>query len=127
MAMSLFSYILLVGAIGIFVGILLCLGILSATGHLHIGDLFHKPRAGLKGGEILWDIDYRRLRDIYILISKLTATLKSQRVLEIALDLGSRVLATPNIPAEKLVRGVVLFSVSEYKKNTLLAVLAEQV
>ena len=119
MAMSLFSYILLVGAIGIFVGILLCLGILSATGHLHIGDLFHKPRAGLKGGEILWDIDYRRLRDIYILISKLTATLKYQRVLEIALDLGSRVLATPNIPAEKLASAVLLFAESDFEHPIL--------
>ena len=119
MAMSLFSDILLVGAIGIFVGILLCLGILSATGHLHIGDLFHKPRAGLKGGEILWDIDYRRLRDIYILISKLTATLKYQRVLEIALDLGSRVLATPNIPAEKLASAVLLFAESDFEHPIL--------
>src|SRR4030043_1233128 len=119
MAMSLFSDILLVGAIGIFVGILLCLGFLSATGHLHIGDLFHKPRAGLKGGKTLWDIDYRRLRDIYILISKLTATLKYQRVLKIALDLGSRVLATPNIPAEKLASAVLLFAESDFEHPIL--------
>src|SRR4030043_1908553 len=119
MAMSLFSDILLVGAIGIFVGILLCLGFLSATGHLHIGDLFHKPRAGLKGGKTLWDIDYRRLRDIYILISKLTATLKYQRVLEIALDLGSRVLPTPNIPAEKLASAVLLFAESDFEHPVL--------
>jgi signal transduction histidine kinase len=119
MAMSLFSDILLVGTIGIFVGILLCLGFLSATGHLHIGDLFHKPRAGLKGGKTLWDIDYRRLRDIYILISKLTATLKYQRVLEIALDLGSRVLATPNIPAEKLASAVLLFAESDFEHPIL--------
>ena len=119
MAMSLISYILLVGAIGVVVGILLCLGILSATGHLYIGNLFHKPQDGLTGGKTLWDIDYRRLRDIYNLISKLTATLKYQRVLEIALDLGARVLVTPNIPAEKLVSAVLLFAESDHEHPIL--------
>jgi signal transduction histidine kinase len=119
MTMSLFNYTLLVGAIAIVVGILLCLAILSAIGQLHVGDLFHKPRNGIKGSISLSDIDYRRLRDIYNLISKVTATLKYQRVLEIALDLGSRVLATPNIPAEKLVSAVLLFAESDYEHPAL--------
>jgi transcriptional regulator with GAF, ATPase, and Fis domain len=117
--MSLFNYTLLVGAIAIVVGILLCLGILSLLGQLHIGNLFQRERAGSKVTEPLWDIDHRRLREIYTLISKVTATLKYQRVLEIALDLGSRVLATPNIPADKLVSAVLLFSESEYEHPVL--------
>jgi signal transduction histidine kinase len=119
MAMSQISYTLLVGAISIAVGILLCLVILSALGQLRSGNIFHKPQAGSKGGKTLWDIDYRRLRDIYNLISKLTATLKYERVLEIALDLGSRVLATPNIPAEKLVSAVMLFAESDHEHPVL--------
>src|SRR4030042_6918882 len=119
MAMSQFSYTLLVGAISIVVGILLCLGILSALGKLHSGNIFHNSQFGSKGGKTLWDIDYRRLRDIYNLISKLTATLKYERVLEIALDLGARVLATPNIPAEKLMSAVLLFTESDHEHPVL--------
>jgi signal transduction histidine kinase len=114
MTMNLLNYTLVVGGIAIVVGILLCLAILSALGKFQIGELFHKSSASLKGGKTLGDIDYRRLRDIYSLISKLTATLKYERVLETALDLGARVLATPNIPAEKLVSAVLLFTESDY-------------
>jgi len=119
MSMSPLNYTLLVSVISIVVGILICLGILSAIGQLHIGDLFHGKRAGIVGTKPLWDIDHRRLREIYSLISKVTATLKYQRVLEIALDLGARVLATPNIPAENLVSAVLLFAESEYEHPTL--------
>ena len=119
MTMNLFNYTLLVGGIAIVVGILLCLAILSALGKLHIGELFHKSSASLKGGKALGDIDYRRLRDIFSLVSKLTATLKYQRVLEIALDLGARVLATPNVPAEKLVCAVLLFTESDNEHPAL--------
>src|SRR4030042_3703959 len=119
MAMSQSSITLLVGALSIVVGILLCLAILNATGQLRIGDLYHKSQNNFKGGKTLWDIDYRRLRDIYSLISKLTATLKYEKVLEIALDLGSRVLATPNVPAEKLVSAVLLFAESDHEHPVL--------
>jgi signal transduction histidine kinase len=117
--MNIFNYTLLVGGIAIVVGILLCLGILSAIGQLHFGDLFHRQKNGNLGGKPIWDIDHRRLREIYILISKVTATLKYENVLEIALDLGSRVLATPNIPAERLVSAVLLFSDTEYDHPAL--------
>ena len=117
--MNIFNYTLLVGGIAIVVGILLCLGILSAVGQLHFGDLFHRQKNGNLGGKPIWDIDHRRLREIYILISKVTATLKYENVLEIALDLGSRVLATPNIPAERLVSAVLLFSDTEYDHPAL--------
>ena len=119
MTMSQSSIILLVSALSIVVGILLCLAILNATGQLRIGDLFHKSQNNFKGVKTLWDIDYRRLRDIYSLISKLTATLKYEKVLEIALDLGSRVLATPNVPAEKLVSAVLLFAESDHEHPVL--------
>jgi signal transduction histidine kinase len=59
------------------------------------------------------------LREIYTLISKVTSTLKYQNVLETALDLGSRVLATPNIPADRLVSAVLLFTDAEYDNPTL--------
>jgi len=117
--MSLFNYTLIVGAIALVVGILLCLAILSALGQLHLGTLFHRQQNDSTGGKPVWDIDARRLREIYNLISKVTATLKYQNVLEIALDLGSRVLATPHIPAERLVSAVLLFTEAEYDHPAL--------
>jgi signal transduction histidine kinase len=119
MSMSTLNYTLLVAAVSIVVGILICLGILSVLGQLHFGGLFRRQRTGSIGGKPIWDIDHRRLREIYNLISKVTSTLKYQSVLEIALDLGSRVLATPNIPAEKLVSAVLLFTESEYEHPVL--------
>lgn len=113
------TYTLLVGILSIVVGILLCLAILNALGRLNPSNLFHKQQSGAKENKPLWDIDHRRLREIYNLISKVTATLKYQRVLEIALDLGSRVLATPNTPAESLVSAVLLFSEAEYNHPVL--------
>jgi signal transduction histidine kinase len=119
MSMSTLNYTLLVAAISVVVGILIALGILSVLGKLHFGDLFHRQRTDSIGGKPIWDIDHRRLREIYNLISKVTSTLKYQSVLEIALDLGSRVLATPNVPAEKLVSAVLLFTESEYEHPVL--------
>lgn len=113
------TYTLLVGVLSIVVGILLCLAILNALGRLNPSNLFRKQPSGAKENKPLWDIDHRRLREIYNLISKVTATLKYQRVLEIALDLGSRVLATPNTPAESLVSAVLLFSEAEYNHPVL--------
>lgn len=117
--MSLLSYTLIVGVIAIVVGILITLAILSALGQLHFGSLFHRQQTDTINGKPVWDIDARRLREIYNLISKVTATLKYQNVLEIALDLGSRVLATPSIPAERLVSAVLLFTEGEYDHPTL--------
>jgi len=119
MSMSTIIYTLLVAAISIVVGILICLGLLSAFGQLHFGDLFRRQGSGSRGGKPIWDIDHRRLREIYNLISKVTSTLKYQSVLETALDLGSRVLATPNIPAERLVSAVLLFTEAEHGHPTL--------
>jgi signal transduction histidine kinase len=117
--MNLLSYTLIVGAIAIVVGILLCVGILIALGQLHLGNLFHKQSVETASGKPIWDMDARRLREIYTLISKVTSTLKYQSVLEIALDLGSRVLATPNIPADRLVSAVLLFTDADYDHPAL--------
>jgi signal transduction histidine kinase len=119
MSMSTLNYTLLVAAISIIIGILICLGTLSVLGQFHFSDLFRGQRLGRIGGKPLWDIDHRRLREIYNLISKVTSTLKYQSVLEIALDLGARVLATPNVPAERLVSAVLLFTESEYDHPAL--------
>ena len=116
MPMNQLSYTLLVGFIAVVVGILICLVVLSALGKLHKGGILQGQG---KGGKSLQDIDYRRLREIYTLISKVTATLKYQRVLEIALDLGSRVLATPHVPAENLVSAVLLFTDAEFEHPVL--------
>ncbi len=113
------SYILIVGGVSIVLGILLCLAILSAFGQLHFSNLFHRERADYKGSKPVWEIDARRLREIYNLISRVTSTLKYQNVLEIALDLGSRVLATPNVPAERLVSSVFLFTEGDKDHPTL--------
>jgi len=119
MPMTPLNYTLIVGAIALVVGILICLAVLSAIGQLHFGNIFHRQKGESLGGKPIWDIDHRRLREIYNLISKVTATLKYESVLEIALDLGSRVLATPNIPAERLVSAVLLFTEAEYDHPSL--------
>jgi signal transduction histidine kinase len=119
MTMNPVSYTLLVGVVSIILGIFICLVILNATGQYHIGALFRRRTEDGWGGKTVWDIDARRLREIYNLISKVTSTLKYQNVLEIALDLGSRVLATPNIPAERLVSAVMLFTEVEYDRPAL--------
>jgi len=110
---------LIIGLITFVLGILICLAILSVLGKLDIGNLFRRHPNDSGDGKSISDIDARRLREIYNLISKLTATLKYQNVLEIALDLGSRVLATPHIPAERLVSAVLLFSDADYAHPAL--------
>ncbi len=108
------NYTLLVAGFGIVLGILLCLGLLFTTGLLRRPGVFNRKQDGSRGDKSLRENDPRRLREIYSLISKLTSTLKYERVLEIALDLGARVLATPNRPAEELVSAVLLFTQSEF-------------
>ena len=112
--MNSLSDTLIIGAITFVLGILICLAVLSALGQLNFIDLFRRHPNDAKSANSVTDIDARRLREIYTLISKLTATLKYQNVLEIALDLGSRVLATPHIPAENLVSAVLLFTDVDY-------------
>lgn len=56
--------------------------------------------------------DAQKLRDIYDLISALTATLKYQRVLDLALDLSASVLSSDGA-SDRLVSAVLLFSKNE--------------
>jgi signal transduction histidine kinase len=113
--MDFLGYTLLVGAIAIILGIVLCLAILAIFGKLNFGG----KKENDSGNKPIWDIDHRRLREIYNLISKVTSTLKYESVLEIALDLGSRVLATPHIPADRLVSAVLLFTQSGGERPNL--------
>jgi signal transduction histidine kinase len=117
--MSVTSYTLIVGVVAFVLGILLCLAALSALGILNLGGMLKHQDTGSVSSKPIWDIDHRRLREIYNLISKVTSTLKYQKVLEIALDLGARVLATPNVPAEKLVSAVLLISDTDYEHPAL--------
>jgi signal transduction histidine kinase len=64
--------------------------------------------------------DAQQLRDIYDLISALTATLKYQRVLDLALDLSASVLSSDGA-SDRLVSAVLLFSKNE-SGNTELGV-----
>ncbi|MBN1372244.1 MAG: GAF domain-containing sensor histidine kinase [Anaerolineaceae bacterium] len=61
----------------------------------------------------------QRLREVYTLISTLTATLKYQRVLDMALDLSANALSTDSTPADRLVSAVLLFAQSESKQPSL--------
>lgn len=117
--MNLLGYTIIIGVSAIIVGILLCLAVFSALGRLDLNNLFRRRKKGSGDSVSVIDIDARRLREIYNLISKLTSTLKYQNVLEIALDLGSRVLATPNTPSERLLSTVLLFSDTDYAHPAL--------
>ncbi len=64
-------------------------------------------------------LDSERLYKVYKLITNLTETLNYQRVLDIALDLCTQALATPNDPAGRLVSTVLLFSKSDAKEPEL--------
>lgn len=59
-----------------------------------------------------------QLRDIYNLISALTATLKYQRVLDLALDLSASVLSS-DVASDRLVSAVLLFTEAESGQTEL--------
>jgi signal transduction histidine kinase len=117
--MDLFNYTLLVGAIGLVVGIILGLIILRAAGRRQKKESMEVQQSARREVERAGMVDRTRLREIYNLISAVTATLKYQRVLDIALDLCSRVLVTPNVPVNRLVSAVLLFSETESKRPSL--------
>ena len=117
--MDLFNYTLLVGAIGLVAGIILGLIILRAAGRRQKKESMEVQQSARREVERAGMVDRTRLREIYNLISAVTATLKYQRVLDIALDLCSRVLVTPNVPVNRLVSAVLLFSETESKRPSL--------
>ena len=117
--MDLFNYTLLVGAIGLVVGIILGLIILRSAGRRQKKESMEVQQSARREVERAGMVDRTRLREIYNLISAVTATLKYQRVLDIALDLCSRVLVTPNVPVNRLVSAVLLFSETESKRPSL--------
>lgn len=60
-----------------------------------------------------------RQRVIYKLISELSATLKYQRVLELALDLSASALAELDSPTERFIRAVLLFAQNDQDETEL--------
>jgi signal transduction histidine kinase len=114
-----FSYTLTVGAIGLVAGVVLCFIILRASRKRQEKESIQVQQIARREVDRAGVVDRQRLREIYNLISTITATLKYQRVLDIALDLCSRVLVTPNIPANRLVSAVLLFAETESKHPNL--------
>lgn len=64
-------------------------------------------------------LDSSRLREVYKLLTDLTATLNYQRVIDMALDLGMEALTSSGEPAEHLVGAVLLFSSNDSKQPDL--------
>ncbi len=64
-------------------------------------------------------LDASRMREVYRLLSNLTATLNYQRVLELALDMGLQALASTNDPNERLVSAVLLFANNDEETPSL--------
>jgi len=110
------TYTLMVGAIGLFLGFLLGFVVTRVAGRKKRIELQQLAR---RDAERASAADRQRLREIYHLISTITATLKYQRVMDIALDLSARVLSTPHAPANRLVSAVLLFSDTEAKRPEL--------
>ncbi len=98
----------------VFVGFLaLVLGIiLGWVGHQIRAVLTRSRRvqqAARRDQERATATERARLREIYNLLSTLTATLNYQRVLDLALDLSASVLAGPDATTDRLVSAVLLF------------------
>lgn len=114
--MDFWVYLGLAGLAGLVVGLLM--GVILSNLNRPSRKLEQKQRSKSEV-ELSQAAERKRLRDIYNLISTITATLKYQRVLETALDLSAEVLATPNIPANRLVSAVLLFTAVDGKRPEL--------
>jgi signal transduction histidine kinase len=107
-------YILLVGSIGLAIGLII--GILGVYLTTRSQRWQSKMR---KFSEWTTPKERQRLREVYTLISTITATLKYQRVLDLALDMCASILASPNAPTDRLVNAALLFTKTEGKPPTL--------
>jgi signal transduction histidine kinase len=109
-------YDLMIGSIGAAVGLIV--GLLLA-------GLFRRHKRRLPQPVVRRDPERttpqerQRLREVYMLISSLTSTLKYQRVLDMALDMSANILSSPNVPADRLVGAVLLFTQTEGKQPAL--------
>lgn len=108
---------LLVGAMaGLAAGLLLGFIVLRSSSAKQRSD---QAQDSKRTAERTSAADRKRLREIYNLISSITATLKYQRVLDMALDLSAEVLSSSAASSDRLVSAVLLFTQGEGKRPEL--------
>jgi signal transduction histidine kinase len=109
-------FALMVGLFCLLIGL-----IIGVVGVRYVGrvNLRGSQLAGRKNGNGLAAMDSQQLREVYNLISAITATLKYQRVLDMVLDMSADILSSPSAPAERLVGAVMLFAAGEQKRPEL--------
>jgi signal transduction histidine kinase len=106
---------LMVGSIGLLLG--LVAGVLGVR-WIARGRSFQGQMAGPRKGGVA-EMDSQQLREVYNLISTITANLKYERVLDMVLDMSADILSLPNAPADRLVSAVMLFARGENKRPEL--------
>jgi signal transduction histidine kinase len=111
--------VIVVGIVGLVAGLLLGLVLFRSRSTKTSRKKDPVQTAAKKDSERTANAERQRFRDIYNLISTLTATLKYQRVLDMALDLSATALSTTSAPADRLVSAVLLFAQSESKQPSL--------
>ena len=109
-------YDLMVGSFGLLVGLIV--GVVGVR-WVERGSLRQSRSTGRKHGDGVDTMDSQQLREIYNLISTITANLKYKRVLDMVLDMSANILATPNAPADRLASAVLLFAAGENKRPEL--------
>ena len=109
-------YDLMVGSFGLLVGLIV--GVVGVR-WVERGSLRQPRSPGRKRGDGVDAMDSQQLREIYNLISTITANLKYKRVLDMVLDMSANILATPNAPADRLASAVLLFAAGENKRPEL--------
>jgi signal transduction histidine kinase len=109
----------IVGALGLTAGLLLGFLIFRTRAPKASQRKSKNPNTVRRDPERAAAAERQRLREVYNLISTLTATLKYQRVLDMALDLSANALSTTSAPADRLVSAVLLFAETESKQPSL--------
>jgi len=106
---------LIVGSVGLLLGLII--GVLGVQWFARRGSSQGQMDGKRKGG--VAEMDSQQLREVYNLISTITANLKYKRVLDMVLDMSADILASPNVPADRLVSAVMLFASGENKRPEL--------
>jgi signal transduction histidine kinase len=104
-----FALIIITGAVSLVLGI--AVGYLGYRSRMGRGHSQRRHTIPIRKVRVNAN-DAQQLRDIYELISALTATLKYQRVLDLALDLSASVLSGDSA-SDRLVSAVLLFTKNE--------------
>ena len=111
--------LVVVGSLGLVAGLLLGFFLFRSQSRKTAPQKSKNPPTVKRDSDRAAAAERQRLRDVYNLISTLTATLKYQRVLDMALDLSANALSTTSAPADRLVSAVLLFAESESKHPSL--------